>query len=84
MTAASFPYPELPSEDIDPASCLLLPETPLDQVLPVLPWQRHIATGYRWIGGTGQDVRLRLVVCIQPVGVDNPQRAVMAHLIIIS
>lgn len=81
QTPPSDTYPELPAEDVDFALGLLLPEPPLHQVLAVLAGQGHVPLGHGRVGGAGQHVRLRLVVRVEPAGVDDPQRAVVADLV---
>lgn len=74
-------YPKFASKHNNFPSGLFFAEAPLNQVLPTLPWQAHVASGYSWIGSACQDVGLCLVVGVHPVGIGNPQRVVKAHLI---
>lgn len=74
-------YPELASKHDNFPSGLFFAEAPLNQVLPTLPWQAHVASGYSRVGSACQDVRLCLVVGVHPVGIGNPQRVVKSHLI---
>lgn len=74
-------HPQLASEHYDLASGLLLPESPLHQVLAVFSRQAHVPPGHRRVRRTRQDVRLGLIVRVHAVGVNDPQRAVIAHLI---
>lgn len=74
-------YPKLASKHDNFPSRLLFAEAPLHQVLPTLPRQAHVASGYSWVGSTCQDVGLRLVVGVHAVGIGNPQRVVKANLI---
>lgn len=52
-------HPELPPEHDDFPPGLLLPEPPLHQVLAVLSWQRHVASGYSWVSSTFKWIRER-------------------------
>lgn len=83
-TPLSDTYPELSAKDVDFPLGLLLPEPPLHQVLAVLPGEGHVPLGHGWVGGAGQHVRLRLVVGVEPAGVDDPQGAVVADLVAVS
>lgn len=74
-------YPKLASKYDNFPSGLFFAEAPLNQVLPTLPWQAHVASGYSWVGSTCQDVGLCLIVGVHSVGIGNPQRVVKAHLI---
>lgn len=63
---------------------MFLPEPPLHQVLAVLPGEGHVPLGHGGVGRAGQHVRLRLVVGVEPAGVDDPQGAVIADLVAVS
>lgn len=66
-------YPELAPKHINFPSGLFFAKAPLNQVLPTLPWQAHVASGHSWISSPCQDVGLCLVVCVHPVGIGDPQ-----------
>lgn len=74
-------YPELAPKHNNFPSGLFFAKAPLNQVLPTLPWQAHVASGHSRISSSCQDVRLCLVVSVHPVGIGDPQRVVKANLI---
>lgn len=74
-------YPQLSPKYDNFPSGLFFAKAPLHQVLPNLSWQAHVAPGDSRVGSSSQDVGLCLVVGVHPVGVGNPQRVVVAHLV---
>lgn len=61
-TTHACAYPKLSAKDIDFSLGLLFPESPLHQVLPILPWEGHVSLCHGWVGSASQDVRFCLVV----------------------
>lgn len=45
---------------------------------------RVMSPHYSYCARTCQDVRLCLVVCVHPIGIDDPQRMVTAHLVAVA
>lgn len=58
----SVTHPEFPAKHVDFALGLFFSESPLYQILPVLPWKGHVSFGHRGIRGASQNVGLCLVV----------------------
>lgn len=77
-------YPKLSAKHVDFSLGLLLPESPLYQVLPILPWEGHVSLCHCWVGSTSQHMRLCLIVGVQAAGVQDPQGAIITDLVAIS
>lgn len=60
----SVTHPEFPAEHVDFALGLFFSESPLYQILPVLPGKGHVSFGHGGIRGASQNVGLCLVVRI--------------------
>lgn len=79
-----FTYPEFPAEYYDFPPVLFFSEAPLHQVLSIFSRQCHVSSGHCRVGCARKNMRLSLEVRVHSIGIDDPHRVIIAHLVAVS